>query len=601
MKNDFYYHILIIAIFLNFSSIVLNNLQAKPAKPGLIEVSQPDGTPLSIQIIGDEKHHFTISSDGYFLTTDSEGYYVYALPSDDGFIIPSTIKASNPINRTAETDGFIKSINVEKIKNIYEKNSGERIKKLSTNQNYLITDFPTKGKQKSLVIIVEFNNLGFKINDPQDFFFRMLNEEGFSDYNAFGSARDYFLYNSMGQFEPEFDVVGPVTLSNNYEYYGKNNAWGEDFRAPEMVVEACEKVDEFVDFSQYDRDEDGFIDNVYIFYAGHGEADGGGVDTIWPHAWDLMEGMPNKKVEFDGKRLNHYACSNELQYYPLLENEGIIFPDGIGSFVHEFSHIMGLPDLYSTESRSSFTPGDWDIMDVGSYNGESKVPPLFSSFERFSLGWTEPEIINGKGVYELPELGDSNKAFMVTTANPDEFFLFENRQNNGYDAHLPGKGMLVWHIDFVKDIWKENIVNGDSKHQYVDLVEADNVLSQSSRSGDSFPGTSNITSLTCETLPSFLDWSGNKLAVDIFEIKELSDGIVSFKAEECKSLGGIFSIDEECEIHVEGNRVSLNNKKGVIYDTMGRKITELKDSSTTLPSGVYIINTGNRSRKFVIK
>ncbi len=513
------------------------------------------------------------------------------------------------------------------------------------------SSFPPYGEPKGLVILVEYQDVRFSgtkdkpeegeepVFDAYDYFNRMLNEEGFSDYDGTGSARDWFIFNSNGLFMPHFDVYGPVTLPNKMKYYGGNDPYRNDRYPERMAIHACEILDETVDFSQYDTDGDGKIDNVFIFYAGLGEADGGGSDTVWPHSFDVSSAT-KKKYIFDGVQLDHYACSNEIdnQYNR---------PDGIGTFVHEFSHVLGLPDLYSTIYNDAFTPGDWSPLDSGPYNNQGRTPPNYSTFERYALGWMEPTEIKGLysftqqedpensdqredpmqiptrsdnssddseedpeepnvtvECYTLPNLAEENVAF-ISWASDSEYFLFENRQKTGNDAYIPGHGMLVWHIDYNEEIWYYNQVNNTPSHQYVDLVEADNSKSTKSRSGDSFPGTKNKTSYGEETRPAFKTWSKEYMGFNLENIAESEDGIISFdvvrKVENGGTNGVGTSIASRDSWSVSGNVISCSGPTAV-YDFSGRTVARLgAGESASLPSGLYIVRSSSRSGKILVK
>lgn len=384
--------------------------------------------------------------------------------------------------------------------------------------------YPVTGEQKGLVILVEYSDVKFQTDDPADYFGRMLNERGFDDYGGTGSARDFFEECSSGLFRPEFDVLGPVTLPENMKYYGGNDAYGNDRRPYRMCIDACQLLDDAVDFSQYDCDGDGLIDNVFIFYAGRGEASGGSSDTVWPHAW-YVTAATSKTYEFDGVTLDRYACSNEWEYS---RDTRQFRPDGVGTFVHEFSHVMGLPDLYATTYTSAFTPDTWSCMDYGPYNNDGMTPPLYGAYERYSLGWMSPTEIKGAVNATLPPIG-TNKAGIIRTADFNEFFLLENRQQQGWDAYLPGHGMLVWHIQFESNIWYNNSVNNNPMHQYIDIEEADGIRDEETRDGDAFPGAAGITSFTATTEPSMITWAGVPIELPITEIVETAAGDITFK------------------------------------------------------------------------
>ena len=564
---------------------------AIPAKPGLIAYTQPDGTVVNIQIVGDEHAHAVYSEEGLLLV-ETEGRLEYARFNSKGEPVASGVMAS------AGGDGHARKLNLQSQSNIdrwAEKLAVARIGRLEKQQavramrapaaaaegeggdsDRLVplnfgrceSTFPVLGEQKGLVILVEYDDVAFTYGD-YDYFHRMLNEEGFSDYGSLGSARDWFVENSDGKFLPDFDVYGPVKLPNNRQYYGGNDSFGNDIRPHEMAIHACQILDDEVDFSQYDRDGDGVIDNVFIFYAGKGEHDSGVKNAVWPHSWELALGLPGEKYIFDGVQLNHYACTCE---YP----SGYKRPDGIGTFIHEFSHVMGLPDLYVTNYTTGFTPGEWSVMDQGPYNNDRLTPPNYSSYEKGALGWIDFKPFE-EGRMEIYDLSSTNEAFVLPTDSDNEFFFFENRQQHGNDAFLPGHGMLVWHVDYKKSYWTMNIVNNTSTHQCVDLIEADNVKSTATRASDAFPGTKNVTAFGFDTKPQLISWSKTRLAFDLEDITESEDGVISFNA-----------VDSDVNA-VEGVAAE-DGSDGVYFDLMGRRVANPG-------KGIYIRN----GKKVLIK
>lgn len=321
------------------------------------------------------------------------------------------------------------------------------------------SSFPAKGEQKALVILVEFADCEFFTPDANQYFTSLLNAEGCDLDGATGSARDYFVQNSSGIFLPDFDVYGPVTLSQPVKYYGGNDRWGNDEAPHKMIIEACQLLDSEVDFSLYDRDGDGTIDNVFVFYAGRGEATSGGANTVWPHSARITEWEPMTEYLFDGVMLDSYACTNEQ-----VGNHTC----GIGTFCHEFSHVLGLPDLYATSYSTAFTPGDWSLLDSGSYNNGEKTPAGYSIFERYALGWIDPKVITGAEQEITLRNVAENDGGIIATARENEFFLLENRQQTGWDTYIPGHGMLVWHVDYRESVWVNNTVNNSQRHQYVE-------------------------------------------------------------------------------------------------------------------------------------
>lgn len=508
---------------------------AVPAKPGLIPMTQPDGSVINVRIHGDEFHHFYTTEDGYLLINDNDTYY-YGNVDSRGIAVRSDIVATPAAARSQAARDYLAGVDMNHVRSTMQLAAEARTSRMAQTQKIarpafassngaergygLFPDdrFPGTGHQKGLVILVQYTDVKFTLTDPYDYFHRMLNEPGFSSYSGTGSAVDFFRESSMDQFIPEFDVFGPITLSKNMAYYGGNGYSGDDQHPGAMVVEACQQLDNIIDFTEYDRDGDGYVDNVFVFYAGRGEASGGSADTVWPHSWTVQASEGTMPVH-DGVRVNRYACSNEW--------EGSR-PDGVGTFVHEFSHVMGLPDLYATSYTSSFTPGSWSCMDYGPYNNNGCTPPIYAAFERYALGWMEPMEIKGAINAVLPNI-TTNKAGIVKTAKDTEFFLFENRQQTGWDEYVPGHGMLIWHVDYNSSVWSSNKVNNTPSHQYVDIEEADGTQTESSRNGDPFPGMKNVTSFTDTTNPSMKTWSGQGQNKPITEIAE-KNGIITFKA-----------------------------------------------------------------------
>ncbi len=501
---------------------------AMPAKRGVITYTMPDGETLEVQMYGDEFHHYYTTTDGYVLLRADDGTFTYAR-TENSRLLDTHVRATNVSRRTSEVKAMLRNIDraasVE-AESLVRKQSARRRAprfKASATNNYesRLSAFPKTGSPRALVLLVQFSDKKFTLPNPYQAFENQLNQKGYSESGATGSILDYFTASSNGQFTPQFDLYGPVTLSRPMSYYGGNDQSGNDLHPADMVTEACALLDDQIDFSVYDNDHDGVVDNVYIFYAGYGEADGGPAASIWPHSWDLSEAF-SQTFTFDGVSLNHYACSNELR-----DGQGSIVA-GIGSFCHEFGHVLGLPDLYSTNYSSAFTPGNWSIMDHGSYNNQTRTPPMYTAYERYCMNWVSPTILEDPcnvTMRSATHIGHYDDVYLIKTPKDTEYYLLENRQQQGWDTYIPSHGMLVWHIDFVPDVWNMNICNVSK--QYIDIVEADNDASSYSIEGDPFPGSANVTSFTDETVPSMKTWNNEKLYAPITEIKE-QNGIISF-------------------------------------------------------------------------
>lgn len=525
---------------------------AIPAKPGPIAFVQPDGTEISIFMQGDERGHVVLSEDGYLLLNNRGAYY-YAQINGNGSLVPSAFVARPAAMRSKAEKAFLQTLDAKKLLDAYvERNQKAPVRRTPNVGLFSDSKFPAQGDQRGIVILVEFQDRKFVVGDrAHQLFDDMLNKEGFSEYGATGSVRDWFVHSSNGRFTPVFDVYGPVTLSRNMSYYGGNTLTVTDPNAYQMIIEGCQLIDPEVDFSQYDRDGDGFIDNVYVFYAGLGEAQSGVENTVWPHSYNILYAEPDSKYLFDGVQLDHYATSNEW-----VGNAYSGSPDGIGTFVHEFSHVLGLPDLYCTNYASdAFTPGKWSVLDLGPYNNSSRTPPTYGAFERNALGWLHPTIISGEMSAKLPPIGE-NAAFVIESSDPDEFFLLENRQQSGWDKYIPHHGMLVWHVQYDSYIWGQNVVNNVANHQYVDIEEADGIADRNTITGDAYPGTAGITSFTPDTRPAMKTWNGAKLNYPITDIAESADGMITFNV-----LGGgqeVVAGDDDLTPFVERKAVATS-------------------------------------------
>lgn len=435
---------------------------AVPAIPKAIEKELEDGSKITLYLHGDEFNHCYATAEGWIVNEDEEGIFHY---------IDKNGQLADRLSQTVYADPSSHlQLSEWKEHAISQPNK----MKEAAQSIQRIGGFPLQGSPKTLVILVNFADKEFVTPDAQNAFWRLLNEPGYSDNEATGSAIDYFKACSQGQFIPEFDVVGPYTLEHDIAYYGGNSAWGQDSRPSQMALDACWAAhNNGIDFSQYDTDNDGFVDNVFIYYAGYNEAEGAASNTVWPHRYVVQSWEVDGETEIDGKLVYDYACTSELKGRSGTEM------CGIGNFCHEFGHVLGLPDYYHTEDSYSTTLGYWSIMDGGAYSNEGRTPPLYSAYDRFFLGWLTPTEINSpEYLYLLPLtqkmetpadtlhqaylLADGKHNMDGQDPDPNEFFIMEYRQQTGWDQYLPGEGVLFWHIDYNYRTWQQNEVNNYS-------------------------------------------------------------------------------------------------------------------------------------------
>lgn len=477
---------------------------AIPAKPGLKRhITLADGTTVEARLVGDEHGHFWLAADGR----------AYREERPDVFktVDLEEVRAHAQTRRTA-----------------YQEAQGRRLgpKRVGEVGSYF-------GQKKGLIILVNFADVTFKSSNNNALYQRIANEVGFTEGNFKGSMRDYFYAQSGGQFELTFDVVGPVTVSKNQSYYGSNDYNGDDKYPATMVCEACKKADQYVNYADYDWDNDGYVDQVYVVYAGKGEADGGASYTIWPHAWTLAAGKTYGDGEgvltLDGKKINSYACGGELN-----GQTGDVA--GIGTMCHEFSHCLGYPDFYDTDYSGGQGMYSWDLMDNGSYNGDGYQPAGYTSYERWMAGWQTPvELLKTRSVTGMKSLQEGGEAYIIYNKDhKDEYYLLENRQKVGWDASLPGKGLLILHVDYNATAWNNNQPNDDPSHQRMTWVPADNkyTLSASGASTDPFPyGSKNAFNKSTTPAAKFFNKNSDGtyyMDSSVESITQNADGTISF-------------------------------------------------------------------------
>ena len=487
-------------------------LYAVPATQKSLKLRQPDGTFVNIYMYGDEHSHYITDTKGYPVEKSKDGFYCYI--GADGLVTDAVLTMQETTSRKSKARGIDQAKPADVLKAYLQRRPTASERRFATKRKSAVL-----GKRKVPVILVQFPDVSLTTGTKERFN-DMMNKEGYNYDGATGSCVDYFRDNSGGQFQPQFDVLGPVTLDRESSYYGQNDTNGNESYLGYMIKEACKKLDDEVDFSQYDNDGDGELDYVYVYYAGKGEHDTGVSSLIWPQSW-YMSSTNAGKFEVDGVVVDKFATSNELQ-----SNGKFV---GIGIFVHEFSHVLGLPDLYATTyNQSAFTPGAWSVLANGPYNNNGRTPPNYSAYERSELGWLNLKELDKPEDVRLEPVSE-NQGCRISTDKNNEYYVFENRQKVGWDKYIPGHGMLVWHIDYNESRWTNNLVNTNANHQCVDIVEADGKLDEATRAGDSFPGTSHVTSFTDDTNPSMCSWSGVRLNKPITDIAESSDGIITFR------------------------------------------------------------------------
>ena len=522
--------------------ILAATVSAAPARRGPVTLLQPDGTSFTARFQGDEFMRIKTTAEGYAIMQDAEGWWCYATYGNDG----SRTCSGWRVGQDVPSEILSRSLNIPRT-NISHLAADKR---LSVRQPSLpVTRTRSLFQSRAIVILAQFKDIKF-LNSREDFR-AMLMAEGYDRYGATGSAKDYFESQFGGVVDFHFDVSEIVTLPAQRAYYGGNDSQGNDLRPEEMVADACTLAAQAgVDFSIYDNDNDGVVDNVFVFFAGEDEAEGADENSIWSHSWYLLSGA-GRSLELSGKLIDRYACSSEMTRIQdtytgkLLETR----LSGIGTFCHEFSHTFGLPDFYDTDYEDSegWAAGLWgstSLMDSGNQNNNGNTPPYFNAIERELLNISGGNTIENDGKFSLSPINTNGEFYRINTDVEDEYYLLECRSNEAgtWDEYIGGSGMLVYHIDRTEPTLYKwfvyNTLNADPRHQCADLIEADGrsdvysdyldyLTRRSNLDGIFFPYYS-TNSLPAQGVPGLNFWSGTNENLSIINIEKDPSGKVTF-------------------------------------------------------------------------
>ena len=549
---------------------------AVPAKPGTFRYTQPDGTVVVLQRHGDEFLHWTTTTDGQVVALDAKGFYRPSAISDEA--------RAQALTRRQEAN---------------------RLRRRGL-RDYGNGDNPlTHGERHIPVFLVQFTDVKFSISDPVTKFDALLNQVGYSANGATGSVRDYYYDNSHGAFTPIFDVYPVVDLPHDMAYYGADpNA----YQVPYAVVYAAQYLDQYnnVDFTQYDYDNDGWVDMCLMYYAGHNEAEGGSVNSIWPHQW-WVNNITYAQV--DGLYLGRYFCTSELK------GSWGTNQCGIGTTCHEFGHSLGLPDFYDTYEADGDCGAlyNFSTMCSGSYNNDSRTPPYFNAEERVLLDWLRDDQI-----LTLPDGNVSfgsvknDTAYRSYTETTGEYFLYECRDGQGWDSPLP-TGLLVYHVDKSSErtvsgitpyelwfYWENyNRVNGYSNHPCFYIIPAYDPTSLNFYYGSSyivFPGNGGITGY----MP--IDWNGKPTGATLSGI-DYSAGKVSMYVTQREITRSVYgTVTGPSGMPLAGITVTVNGQEAEAFPLSraprvagprsGNSISAITDASGTFDIDLSAFSLG---------
>ncbi|WP_308007390.1 M6 family metalloprotease domain-containing protein [uncultured Prevotella sp.] len=593
-------------------------------KSGINIIKQADGTTITVRAYGDEDLSYFLASDGTLLYQEGTNFYIAGVKAD-GTLYSTGVLAHEPSMRTIKEISAIKAQNAKAFYNSMETQAkANKVRREPmTPDNSLL---PSLGKHKIPVILVEFSDVEFSVENPKATFDKYLNGKELFNKETdpemgqnYASVAKYFKDMSFGKFEPEFEVYGPVNLGKPLATYGAGYSSQENMGL--LLTDACTAVDDEVDFTQYDSNDDGNIDLIYIIYAGFSQSiAGNSTDCIHPKS-----GYLSLAKSFDGMDVKRYGVNNELNGTPADQANGPII-NGIGLFCHEFSHCMGLPDLYPksgsiAEACINQNMDYWSLMDAGEYTANGYRPTAYTAWERERLGWMEIGTLTGPSNVELKSLDEGGAAFRIYNDKDEtghEYYIVENVQNNGWNKNLFGNGLMVTHVDYLSSQFSLGgcKVNNTGGHPRMHVMAADGMFVpeyflgstiedsyitflkehnadlvakyggqvfsiedyKAEAAGDLFPGTSNATSLTDDSQPmKAWTYNGETMGKPITDItNDTEKGIVSFKF-----MGGGEPVDGINEVTVNKTTDSR------VYSISG---TYMGNDINSLPKGIYIRN-----------
>lgn len=575
-----------------------------------VQVRQADGTIITVILHGDEHINWYTTLDGVLLVQGADNNYYIGKVEKSGNLIATKQLAHEAQTRSQaernliakqDKEKFFAYVNkiAEESENAYDNSPLTRSPSIDSGYNG-VPYFPHTGSPKALVILAEFQDTTFTIQDTKKVFTNYLMNEGHFTDSRYGQnqnykgVRGYFKDCSYGKFTPEFDVVGPIKLPKEQTYYGE----GDD-NIEALMEDACSAIDNIVNFADYDANNDGMVDLVYVIYAGHSANYGGNkVTDIWPKSNTV-----NTTNTYDGKRIRRYGVSNELagKENKKKEKETI---NGIGLFCHEFSHTLGLPDIYAIDKKAKNQDDQgmefWDLMDGGTEVRGGRVPASYLAWEREVMGWMNiNELKNDTNIDSLKSIDNGGKAYkIVNPNNSNEYIVLQSIQKGpwyqGWRDGTYGKGLLVYRVSYRSD--KVNVFdfpnNVKGKPRVIPIPADGKILAAANAGGSITKYTQQLNGdlypyNRIDYISGFKMFDGSILAKSIINIKENDGGnsnnnYVSFEFKNRLVPTGIQSPSI-----IE--RITSDNR---IYTLDGRYVGT---DTSILPHGIYIQN----NKKFV--
>jgi len=499
-------------ILLLFIVTLVEYVVASPAYPHKIPVNI-DGVNIYIRLFGDEQNKRAETLDGYTIIQDNQNKWWYATLNEEGCLIKSSYALKVGRDNSIGFQNFISKtpLHLESKTNRVQK--PDIIRRIGK----------AIGERRVLVILMEYQDL--KFTKTSEDFEALFNEKNYHEDGAQGSVKDYYYSASYGQLELTSDIYGPYTASQNASYYGSNDISGSDMNPYDLFIEAMENVSNDTDLKIYDGDGDGYIDNVHIIYAGYGEEAGGPATSIWAH-----ESTFSRPYEMSGVKIDKYSCAPELR-----DNRGYGI-SRIGPHCHEIGHALGAMDYYDTDYDTNgayLGTGRWDVMAHGSWNNDGVTPADFNPYVKaVDYGWIELQVLPEGQVVIPASNTNKNGYYMLSSSDDGDYYLLENRSEENWGKHLPGTGLLIYHLH--SDIaYARNKINTTSPQRcYIVCASSKSQKPSNNASsygdinsaGCPYPGTSSNRSFGQTTVPMAFYWDGSKCQIELDDIVQRQNG-----------------------------------------------------------------------------
>ena len=565
--------ILLLQILLFIGNLSVSSM---PAYPNKIPVKVGDGV-VSIQLYGDE-HNKRAESLGGYTIIQKGGEWYFAEQDSSGWLKPSVHKLS--ANISDGTKQFLNGIPKHLVNETKATKSEHRRSTpchTSRSQNVI-------GSRKVLVILMQYKDLSM-VKDRSDFN-ALFNGIGYSEDGARGSVCDFYTDVSYGQLQLSCDIIGPFTSKHDRAYYGGNDRSGDDNCPEELFEEAITHAVEQIDLKDYDVDDDGYVDNVHIIFAGHGEEAGAPDEAIWSH-----EATFYQAYEIQGMKIDRYSCAPELRGN---SGKGI---SRIGPHCHEIGHAMGAMDYYDTDYNTdgAYTgTGNWDVMASGSWNNDGITPADFNPYVKaFDFGWITPKVLPSGDVTISPSCDGAGDYYILKTSYSTDYYLLENRNKEKWGAGIPGEGMLVFHIHPEISV-SGNRINAQAPQKcYVVCASSRKQRPENTPSsygninsdGCPYPGTSNNTNFGQTSTPVAFFWDDEECGIELNNI----------------------TIDGDGNIHLENNSISIGSdnieRERLYFEGFENHSVKVKiykdDESSFLPS--WVVEPNPEATKFITK